>query len=451
MERERSRDWDRERERGDRDRDRERSRGGGRERDHEIEREYSRSERDLREPSTSPKSRDRDRERERHRDRERDRERDRGDRDRDRDRPRDRDRGDRDRERCRDRDRDRERERDRERDRPSSNGGVSFSRPATYDPRLAQRTQLRHQRGNGYGDDDDYRYEDTIRRKQLKDELGLSDDDQDAPGDGGSGDDEDGPRRQQKTPTGARSGASAGSAHTSREMLEQLEKLQHDLQVARENEQKAQDSLSKLQLLSKSQTAILKTTMMKKLQDKEDVLEEMSGAIKDLEAKLQTAGIEFEAYTAPLVKPSSSSGSGSSSLPSESEAIAEIGAMKAEMARLVDENKALRATAEAAKAAANNAGPRSPAKGSSPKKEDQASKAKLDAVEAEKRTLAQQLKETQQKLAALKAAPPAPPLAPLAAPTSTEVVSNTEELRTLQKKVSFPVDCISRIHQLIRL
>lgn len=439
---------DRERDR-ERDRDRERSSRSGRDRDHEKE---SRDKARDRETSTSPKTRERERERHREireREKNRDRDRERDSRDRDNyDRPRERDsrdrERDRDRDRERDRDRDRERERDRDRearDRPSSSSGVAFSRPATYDPRLAQRTQLRNQRGsNGYDDDDDLRYEDTVRRKQLKDELGLSDDDQDTLGDGS---DEDGAHERNGKSKGTRNGAGGGAGNSNREMLEQLEKLQRELEIARENEQKAHDSLSNLQLLSKSQTAILKTTMTKKIQEKQDVLEEMTGTIKDLEAKLYTAGIEFEAYSAPLVKASSSSSSSSSSTAtggssaSEADAIAEIGAMKSEIDRLMDENKMLKAAAAAATASAANgkAAVASSAKESSPKKEDQVSKAKLAAVEAEKCTLAQQLKETQQKLADLKAV--APPTAQLSAPPAppAESSSNVEELRALQKKV----------------
>lgn len=441
MERERSR---REYDHGERDtRDRERSSRSGRDRDYEKE---SRDKTRDRETSTSPKTRERERERhremrerEKNRDRDRERDRERDSRDRDSyDRPRDRDSRDRERDRDRDRERERDRERDREaRDRPSSSSGVAFSRPATYDPRLAQRTQLRNQRNSNSYDDDDLRYEDTVRRKQLKDELGLSDDDQDTPGDGSDEDSAHGRKGKSKA-TRNGTGGGAGAGNFSREMLEQLEKLQRELEIARENEQKAHDSLSNLQLLSKSQTAILKTTMTKKIQEKQDLLEEMTGTIKDLEAKLYTAGIEFEAYSAPLVKSSSlsSSTSGGGPSTSEADAIAEIGAMKSEIDRLVDENKTLKAAAAATASAANGkTAVASSANESSPKKEDQASKAKLEAVEAEKRTLAQQLKETQQKLADLKAT--APPIVQLSAPPvpPAESSSNVEELRALQKKV----------------
>uniref|UniRef100_K3X2X4 Kinesin-like protein n=1 Tax=Globisporangium ultimum (strain ATCC 200006 / CBS 805.95 / DAOM BR144) TaxID=431595 RepID=K3X2X4_GLOUD len=433
-ERERSRDWERER---DRDRERDRSRSI---RDRDSGRERTRSDRELREreSSTPPKTRDRDRDRdrERHRDRDRDdRDRDRGDRG-DRDRG-DRDRRDRDRQRDNERDRDRDRSDriDRDRDRYSSGNVVAFSRPATYDPRLAQRTQQRNQqRGNGYDDDDNFRYDDSARRKQqqLKDELGLSDDDQDALGeDWDGGDDDDRPRRRQKSINGARPGK---SANTDEYLQTQVDKLQQELLIACENEQKAQDSLSKLQLLSKSQTAILKTTMVKKLHDKEELVSEMSGTIKDLEAKLHEAGIAFEAYIAP---PSSTSSSVSSPALSESEGIAELNAMKAEMIYLVDENKALQAKVADATAKANAAVCNSsPVKGNSPAIEgQQANKAKLEAVEAEKRALTQQLKETQQKFAELKTA--APPVAPPAAPSSKVDPSvNSEELQTLQKKLA---------------
>ncbi|TYZ57941.1 hypothetical protein PybrP1_003569 [[Pythium] brassicae (nom. inval.)] len=306
---------------------------------------------------------------------------------------------------------------------------------ATIEIVSESRTQQRSQRGY---DEDDPRYEDTIRRKQLKDELGLSDEEEDNTGDedGSSGAGSRGGKQRAR-------GAAEVSGQAGKEVLEQLEQLKRELQQARESEQKAQESLSKLQLLSKSQTAILKTTMTRKIQEKENELEEMSGAIKDLEAKLETAGIGFEAYAAPHSIPSSSSSTPSSSggTSAELDVAAEIGAMEAEIDRLTDENKALKLTAAKAATAASAAKAVQPPavaapKERSPAKDDTAMRAKLEALEAEKLALAQQLKAAQQKLVEIQAAPPVPQSAVLPPSPLSATPGGADELRTLQKKLA---------------
>ncbi|TMW62185.1 hypothetical protein Poli38472_009678 [Pythium oligandrum] len=260
------------------------------------------------------------------------------------------------------------------------------------------------------------------------------DDEQGNPsGDEGRSDEEFSKNGRRDTPAVVRPLNGSSNGQISKEWHDRHEKLQQELQVARDNEQKAQDSLSKLQLLSKSQTAILKTTMIKKIQERDDQLDEMTNVIKDLEGKLQQAGLTFEAYSPPSAKASTSPNGASS----EADAIAEISAMKAEMDRLMDENKALKAKATTSSAPL----PSTATPPSSGDNTGSISKAKYDTLETEKQQLEKQLKTLQQQVATLKkevasasSSAAAPPTAPPAAPETAS--SNTEELRTLKKKLT---------------
>ncbi|KAL4146912.1 hypothetical protein PRNP1_010668 [Phytophthora ramorum] len=427
MERERDRDRDRGSRSDDRgcddsgyersNRDSERVRTKDRDWDERSATSSTSSSRDRDRDRVKDRDRDRDREKRREKDSTRDRDRDKDrDRERDRDRARDRDR-DRDRHRTRDhRDRDRDYDYDRDRDRrdySSRYSSSSFSRPATYDPRLAQRTQLRSRRGDG--DEDDDRYEDVIRRKQLQDELGLSD--------------------EEELPSGNGDGETGGSSSRSNnsggdnEARARIRELQRELKEARDAEQKAQESLSKLQLLSKSQTAILKTSMSKKLQQKEEMVGDMTNIIKELERKLTEAGVKFDVYNLPDTAKVSS---GRVGMASDNDAEAEINAMKTEMERLIEDNSALKAAAT--KASMSDSKPPPPVASTS---DNMVSKAALDGVEAEKRQLMRQMKEMQQQLASLKSTASTPPPAPSAPESgSAPASSNAEEMQCLKNKLA---------------
>ncbi|POM76178.1 Kinesin-like protein [Phytophthora palmivora] len=285
-----------------------------------------------------------------------------------------------------------------------------------YAPRLAQRTQQRSRRGDG--DEDDDRYEDVMRRKQLQDELGLSDEEELT---SGKGDMENGG-------TPSRNNNLAGGDNEARAHIKEL---QRDLKEARSAEQKAQESLSKLQLLSKSQTAILKTSMSKKIQQKEALVEDMTNVIKELERKLTEAGVTFEAYNIPDAARLST---GRSNATSDNEAEVEINAMKTEMERLIEENGALKAAAT--KTNSSESKPPSPADPPT----NMVNKAALESVEAEKRQMMRQMKDMQQQLAALKSAaassPPAPPTPPAPENSASSNSSNAEELQTLKNKLT---------------
>ncbi|KAJ0404632.1 hypothetical protein P43SY_009845 [Pythium insidiosum] len=313
----------------------------------------------------------------------------------------------------------------------SSSGAVAFSRPATYDPRLARRALGRY-------DDDDDAYDEgaSRRRQQLKDELGLSDDD--AGPAAADHDEADGSHGRRDSLS---SGSNSNSSDAVRDWQERYHKLLQELKAARDSEQRVQDSLSKLQLLSKSQTAILKTTMIKKLQERDDLVDEMGCVIKELESKLLQAGVPVEAYQPPPSKSNAAadgSGALSSAAAAEADAIAEIGAMKAEMDRLMDENKALKKNASSSSSA-------SPSR--SPSKTDNALfKQKSEALEKEKEDLQKQLKTAQQQIAAMKkevatlsvaqSAALASPLAP-PVPTSVAIENDAaaDKLAAMQKKL----------------
>ncbi|KAG6971916.1 hypothetical protein JG688_00004231 [Phytophthora aleatoria] len=183
---------------------------------------------------------------------------------------------------------------------------------------------LRSRRGDGDEDDE--------RRKQLQDELGLSDEEELPSSNGGAG-------------NGGSSSRSNGSSGGDSEARARIKELQRELKEARDAEQKAQESLSKLQLLSKSQTAILKTSMSKKIEQKEALVEDMANVIKELERKLKESGVTFDAYNVPDSTKVSSGRSNAAGTTSDNDAEAEINAMKTEMERLIEENSALKAAA----------------------------------------------------------------------------------------------------------
>ncbi|KAG2816080.1 Kinesin-like protein [Phytophthora cactorum] len=391
----RERDWD--------ERSTASSTSSSRDRDRHRERDWD--ERSTASSTSSSRDRERRRDRERHRDR---------DRDRDQDRYRTRDRRDRD----RDYDYDRDRDYDRRDSSSSRYSSSSFSRPATYDPRLAQRTQQRSRRGDGDEDDE--------RRKQLQDELGLSDEEELPSSNGGA-------------ENGGSSSRSNGSSGGDSEARARIKELQRELKEARDAEQKAQESLSKLQLLSKSQTAILKTSMSKKIEQKEALVEDMANVIKELERKLKESGVTFDAYNVPDSAKVSSGRSNAAGTTSDNDAEAEINAMKTELERLIEENSALKAAAT--KTSSNDSKPSPPAQSTA---ENMVNKAALDSVEAEKRQLMRQLKDMQQQLAALKSAAAAaaaaaatpPPAPPTAESNSSSTSSNLEEMQALKSKLS---------------
>ncbi|KAG6966419.1 hypothetical protein JG687_00004853 [Phytophthora cactorum] len=144
---------------------------------------------------------------------------------------------------------------------------------------IATMTMIQRSR-RGDGDEDDE------RRKQLQDELGLSDEEELPSSNGGA-------------ENGGSSSRSNGSSGGDSEARARIKELQRELKETRDAEQKAQESLSKLQLLSKSQTAILKTSMSKKIEQKEALVEDMANVIKELERKLKESGVTFDAYNVP--------------------------------------------------------------------------------------------------------------------------------------------------------
>jgi cell division septum initiation protein DivIVA len=247
-----------------------------------------------------------------------------------------------------------------------------------------------------------------MRRKQLQDELGLSDEEE-LPSESGDVD---------------RGSCASRNSRGDSEARTRIKELQRELKEARDAEQKAQESLSKLQLLSKSQTAILKTSMSKKIQQKEALVDDMVHVIKELERKLSETGAKVDAYHLP---DSARVSSGRLNAASDNGAEAEINAMKTEMERLIDENSALKAAAT--RADSNDSKPTAAANATP---ESMVSKDALDAFETEKRQLMRQVKDLQQQLAGLKSAATPPP-----APPASGAASNPEELQALKSKVRF--------------
>ncbi|RLN53182.1 hypothetical protein BBJ29_001721 [Phytophthora kernoviae] len=261
-----------------------------------------------------------------------------------------------------------------------------------------------------------------MRRKQLQDELGLSDEEENPSDLGADGDAESGDNPSSHNNTG------------DSEARARIKELQRELKVARESEQKAQESLSKLQLLSKSQTAILKTSMSKKIEQKECQMDEMANVIKGLEHKLANAGVAFDTFNiADAAKLSSGRlGGVGAAVSAENDGEAEINAMKTEMERLIEENSALKAAATKPSSKDTN----TPSASVKAAPDNSVSKAALDNVEAEKRQLMRKLKEMQQQMEGLKsaAAVSAPPPAPESASSSTS--SSSEEMQDLKSKLA---------------
>ncbi|RHY30377.1 hypothetical protein DYB32_004358 [Aphanomyces invadans] len=269
---------------------------------------------------------------------------------------------------------------------------IAFSRPATYNPALVKKTTT--------GDDDD----ELARRQQLKEELGLTDDDD-------RGDME----------------SSRGGAVS--EWRQRCDEAMAKLQVALENEEKAQSSLSKLQLLSKSQTAILKTTFDKKLKSKESMVHDLLHVIADHESKLKRSGIPFEAYERPTERDEAAVAS------HDNDALASL---KAQVEALADENTSLRKKL----AAAATLPMASAATDGSAKSENESPHLlkKIASLEMEKQSLIQLLKDAQLKLsahkaAATKAAAPRD-IADTPPPPAPVVVATTDEYKDLERKLA---------------
>ncbi|KAF0701597.1 Aste57867_7970 [Aphanomyces stellatus] len=279
---------------------------------------------------------------------------------------------------------------------------IAFSRPATYNPSLVRKA-------SAFDGDD----EDSARRQQLKEELGLTEDDDDNEGgDGGKkGGDDDWRRRCEDAMT--------------------------KLKVALENEEKAQSSLSKLQLLSKSQTAILKSTFDKKLKSKETMVQDLLQVIADHESKLKTGGIPYEAFDGVVAERPTTASSAATAASDEGDPSMEaLAALKAQVDALTDENAALRKKA-AAVVGSSAAAPTATSSSSEDKSEKEALPPqylkKMATLEHEKQSLLQLLKDAQMKLSAQKAKPSDPTTAapPPPAPTTA---SNTEQLDALERK-----------------
>lgn len=367
------------------------SSGRGRDRDRDWD-----CDRERRRDKNSSKDRDRDNERDRERNYDRDRDRHRyRDGDRDADRHPAQDHRDRDRFHYNDRDRDHN-----GRDYLSSwSSSSSFSRPATYDPRLAQRTQQRMHREEG--DELDERDESTMRRKQLQDELGLSDED------------------EQISSNGDAENKGASKCHN--RFIKHIKDLQCELKDSHLAERKTQDSLNKLQLLSKSQTAILKASMSKKIQLKNALIEDMTNVIEKLERKLKESGLTFESYTVPDSEKGSLGRSVAANTASEYDSEAEFSAIKIEMERLIEENSALKAAATEAISNNQVVFPTG----------DIINKAVLDSVELENGQLMHYVKDTQKHLTAAVS-----PLPTLHTSDGSSMLFKVEEWEALKSKLS---------------
>nr|CCA14324.1 kinesinlike protein putative [Albugo laibachii Nc14] len=164
----------------------------------------------------------------------------------------------------------------------SSTTSSSFRRPATYDPHLARR-ELKSKTTYGNG----------RRKSQLKHELGLSDEDEHSSDAEGSSDDHGDTRKPSRVvPTTA-------DQESINELRVAYETAVQELEKARLDEQKAQDSLCNLTLLSKSQAAILKAAMAKRLQEKDSLLEDVLTAVNEHELKLRSAGVDYIPYSPP--------------------------------------------------------------------------------------------------------------------------------------------------------
>ncbi|EQC40033.1 hypothetical protein SDRG_02690 [Saprolegnia diclina VS20] len=238
-----------------------------------------------------------------------------------------------------------------------SSRSISFSRPATYNPELVRKAT--------FEDDDD-----AVRRRQMKEELGL--------------DDDDAMLEQPKT--------SSNNAEWQQKCEDALAKLR----VAIENEEKAQSSLSKLQLLSKSQTAILKTTFDKKLKAKESLVQDLLYAISQHETKLRAGGIAFDPVDTELAEASATAASTKDDGGDDP-----LGSLRAEIDALTEQNLQLKKQLRAD----TTAGSKSSSSDASGLQK------KVATLESEKQNLLALLKDAQTKLSKAKDAP-LPPAAP---------------------------------------
>ncbi|KDO25234.1 hypothetical protein SPRG_09481 [Saprolegnia parasitica CBS 223.65] len=249
-----------------------------------------------------------------------------------------------------------------------SSRSISFSRPATYNPELVRKAKSEDE-------------EDAVRRRQMKEELGL--------------DDDDAMLEQPK--------ASSNNAEWQQKCEDALAKLR----VAIENEEKAQSSLSKLQLLSKSQTAILKTTFDKKLKAKELLVQDLLYAISQHETKLRAGGIAFDP---------------------DDGGDDPLGNLRAEIDALTEQNLQLKRQLRA--------DPAVPAKSSS--SDASGLQKKVATLESEKQNLLALLKDAQTKLSKAKDAPlpPAAPDASLDAAAKAAQKKLEGELQASAKKIA---------------
>ncbi|KAG9406548.1 hypothetical protein AC1031_002866 [Aphanomyces cochlioides] len=255
---------------------------------------------------------------------------------------------------------------------------IAFSRPATYNPSLVRKA-------SGLGDDAD----DEVRRQQkLKEELGL-------------GDDDDNDDESESTAVDTRRKTTDVNGDWKRRCEEAMAKLK----VAMENEEKVQSSLNNLQLLSKSQTAILKSTFDKKLRSKELMVADLLQVIADHESKLKKSGIPFDAFEASAAERTTES--------TDDGANDAVAPLKAQIDSLTAENAQLR-TKLAASATSSVATSPPVATNPAPSSDDKQTLKKIATLEHEKQSLLQLLKDAQMKLNAQKASatmetpPPAP-------------------------------------------
>ncbi|RQM28857.1 hypothetical protein B5M09_009840 [Aphanomyces astaci] len=268
---------------------------------------------------------------------------------------------------------------------------IAFSRPATYNPSLVKK---------GSTVDDD---EDAARRQQLKEELGLTEDDDD---DGGE--------------SCRRSGGGASD-----EWRQRCDDAMAKLKIALANEEKAQSSLSKLQLLSKSQTAILKSTFDKKLKSKETIVLDLLQVISDHESKLQKSGIPFDAFEGPIKEDVTATVGPDATVDA-------FATLKAQVDSLTDENVSLRSKLTSA-----TAFPATTSATGNPKLEKDSPQLlkKIATLENEKQSLLQLLKDAQLKLSAQKAAKPTSSGDATPPPAPPSVV-NTDEFKDLERKLA---------------
>ncbi|CAK4657099.1 hypothetical protein LEN26_015334 [Aphanomyces euteiches] len=255
---------------------------------------------------------------------------------------------------------------------------IAFSRPATYNPSLVRKA-------SGLGDDAD---DEARRQQKLKEELGL-------------GDEDDNDDESESTAVDTRRKTTDVTGDWKRRCEEAMAKLK----VAMENEEKAQSSLNNLQLLSKSQTAILKSTFDKKLRSKELMVADLLQVIADHESKLKKSGIQFDAFEASAAERTTES--------TDDGANDAVAPLKAQIDSLTAENAQLRTKLAASRTSSVASSPPVAANPAPPSDDKQTLK-KIATLEHEKQSLLQLLKDAQMKLNAQKASatmetpPPAP-------------------------------------------